>query len=179
MFAVDTSSGVSKDAIENIKDLISNLLDTISPSTNTSRTALISFNENKPHVIVPLKDGDEKSIILKGLQQIQSTSGKTADLVNLVETIKMTFFNDEREGKGRYLIVFINSDVQDANAASKSFEDLNKAGVHVTIIDLGKNINANDVIVPKDDVITLRPDDLYSSIPFIFQGFKKSSEKGI
>lgn len=172
---------MSSHLLEQLQELIEHMLNTMEISSNATRIGVVSF-AGKPVVDLELQAGNAKKNILEALSIMQELPGK-ADLMKLAEKVKISFFNNQREGTGKFLVIFVNSEItpDSDGAAKKSIKELKGQDVHTVVVDVGKNNDKNvldNLVESPEDTNTVRTDDLYSTLATIFDGLKKSSKKG-
>lgn len=182
IFAIDTSQGVSAGLLQQLQDMIENMMSTMQITANNTRIGILSFS-GKPVVELELTAGDVYQNVLNALGSLKRLPGK-ADLSKLAEKVKISFFSSQRDNFDQYLVVFVNSEIEPdvANASRKSFKELKEQGVQVVLVDVGMNMDEttlDEIMGSPEQMTAVRTDDLYSSLPTIFDGLKTSSKKGI
>ena len=135
-----------------------------------------------PNTLLSLDGSNDAATISNALTNIRPVYGE-ANLKSLLESVKAMFENQGTESNGKYLVVFLNSNVN-----AKDVEDLRKAvkklAVNLVVVDVGQN-NIDDLDVGGDDSATkdksnrveiIRPDDINSIFSIIIDGLKLSAK---
>jgi len=165
---------------------VKNTVSQIQFTDNTTRMGLVTYGET-PNTILTLDRSNDAATISNALNNIRSVNGE-ADVKALLETVKSMFKNQGVESNGKYLVVFLNSDVN-----TKDVEELRKTlkklAINLMVVDVGQNNLNVDVDGDGDSgdggdeakdksnrVEAIRPDDINSIFSIIIDGLKLSAK---
>ena len=175
VFVVEGTDKIGRTGFEKIKDFVKDTIDKYTVGDKNTRVALVEYSDT-PRVVFDLEKYNTKSSLMKAVDNISPSRGKTADTTKALEMAKDTLNTESggRPGAAKVIILITASAVKDQQNLETVLEETEESRGRLYVIAIGKEV----IDIGDNQINVDEPEDTSDVVDDIVETIEKDVRKG-